>query len=1475
MKASTIALILYCCFWQAFSAAEPHLQEQVPPKIGRPVKISTIPIGYGGNHEVKLKLALEQLELAGHQKVDIACLPESFAGTKHEAIDGPTVKAVAELAKKYAMYVICPISELSADGKKYNTAVLLDRQGSTVGFYRKVYVFWNEGNHCSSEGVKLFDTDFGRIAILTCFDANFDELWQQASRGGAEIVFWPSAYAGGMPLHGYAMIHNYNIVAVGAGNVIDIFGKEVVAEAKPSKHQAIASIDLDVTIIHQDFTGAKVQKLLKDSQGSVERVPSIGKAENWHVLRATKPGTKVRELCEQYGIETLAEYRAKSRTELLERMENNQLINLPRKLERQPRPIIKTSLAAPPLKDWILTAVPGVWEETAEETAGYDGFAWYRAWVKLPNAWKGETVSLQTDSIDDAYELYFNGEKVGGAGTLPPNFTTGSAQKKTLELPASSLRFDEWSLVAIRVYDDGGRGGFKGKAPLLRAKQQQLELAGKWQFRTGDDLAWAKPIEPAQQEAQFQLVTSSKSQVTPSSSQPAKFELPDDLEMQLVLSEPTISQPLHISFDERGRLWLVEFRQYPNPAGLKIVSRDNFWRNIYDKVPPAPPNHFRGDDRVSIHEDTDGDGKFDKHQVFVDGLSLVSSVAHDRDGVWVLNPPYLLFYPDRNHDDVPDGDPELHLSGFGIEDSHAIANSLRFGPDGWLYGAQGSTVTSTIRRTNLDSNDKPGIAANAQLLWRYHPQSRRFEVFAEGGGNAFGLEIDAQGRMFSGHNGGDTRGFHYLQGAYLQKGFNKHGPLSNPYAFGYFPAIKHDRVPRFTHEFIIYEQGALPEKYNGRMFAISPILGYMSLTAVEPRGSTFETRDLSLITSDDKWFRPVDISMGPEGSIYVADWHDSQTNHYRNHEGEIDKKSGRIYRLQKKGQQPSPPINYGKLSIPDLVDQLQNKNIWVRQTALRLLQDRQDTAALPLLQQKLEQGTAEHHVDHLWALYQLGGLNDSQAIKLLSHKDLFVRTWTVRLLGDEGKISDELLPALVQLAQAEPNVEVRAQLACTAKRFPQPAALAMVRELVKHEADTEDPQIPLLIWWAIEAQCSIDPTAVLKLFAEPEFQQSKLVKEFLLSRVMQRYAATGKRADLLHCATLLAALPADLSEQCLTGFEAAYRGRTPTNLPSELLRGLAKTGKAGLALRVRLEEPEAIREALTVMTDKASSLEKATELATILGEIRAEAAIPALLKLAIDNQRPKMQRVAIISLGAFSDEKIPSALIENYSNYTADLQPLVQNLLAGRSAWAKTLLDAVKQRKVAAHEIPKPIISKLLVYHSPEIDKSVNELWGDELAKNIDNAKTEQARLLKIIEAGNGSPYAGKKLFSATCAKCHTLFSEGGQVGPDLTAYNRENLSNMLQHIVTPSAEIREGFETYAITTADGRAFTGFLADQDTQVIVLRGYNGENTTLPRENIDEMRNTGTSLMPEGLLKDFTEKQVRDLFAYLRSTQPLNN
>jgi glucose/arabinose dehydrogenase len=562
-----------------------------------------------------------------------------------------------------------------------------------------------------------------------------------------------------------------------------------------------------------------------------------------------------------------------------------------------------------------LSAADVVWKEVVltedlkKAPAGEKGRLWYRAKVSTPAEWKGRKLELVVEAIDDAREIYFGGQLIGRLGEFPPEYKSALGETQRFAVPAEAVKFGAESVVAIRVCNIEGRTGFNAAAPVLFAGDAAIRLAGKWETTNGDDVAWAttepasiktagfdKLEEAAVVDRELKKLAGDEGPLSPAESL-ARMKSPDDLTVELVLSEPAIGQPLSMKWDSRGRLWVVNYLQYPNPAGLKMVSQDKFLRSVYDQVPPPPPNHFRGADKITIHEDTDGDGKYDKHSLFLEGLSLMTSFEFGRGGVWVLQPPYLLFYPDANRDDVPDGDPVVHLEGFNFEDSHSVTNNLRWGPDGWLYATQGSTVTANIKRPG----DKTSIHSEGQLVWRYHPELKKYEIFAEGGGNAFGLEIDAKGRIYSGHNGGNTRGFHYVQGGYFQKSFGKHGDLSNPFAFGYFEAMASAPSQRFTHTFIIYDGGALPEQYNGKLFGVHPLGSHVVMSDVLPDRSSFKTKDVGhALDSTDTWFRPVDIQVGPDGGIYVADMYEQRIDHASHYQGRIHKESGRIYRLRAK-----------------------------------------------------------------------------------------------------------------------------------------------------------------------------------------------------------------------------------------------------------------------------------------------------------------------------------------------------------------------------------------------------------------------------------------------------------------------------------------------------------------------------------------------------------------------------------------------
>ena len=952
-----------------------------------------------------------------------------------------------------------------------------------------------------------------------------------------------------------------------------------------------------------------------------------------------------------------------------------------------------------------------------------------------------------------------------------------------------------------------------------------------------------------------------------------RFTVFDDLEIDQVLAEPLVEQPLFVNFDERGRLWLVQYRQYPNPAGLKMTSRDNYWRVIYDSVPAAPPNHVRGRDKITIHEDTDGDGKYDRHKTFLDGLNIVTSLAHGRGGGWVLNPPYLLFYPDKNRDDIPDGDPEVHLAGFGLEDTHSVVNSLRWGPDGWLYAAQGSTVSAKVRRPGLDDN---AVRSMGQGIWRYHPGIRRYEVFAEGGGNTFGVEFDAQGRVFSGHNGGDTRGFHYVQGGYLRKGFTKHGPLSNPYAFGYFNGMPHNKVPRFTHNFVIYEGVGLPKKYLGKLLGIEPLQGRVVMSDRTPIGSSFKTLDTGHpIQTSDNWFRPVDIKAGPDGAIYVCDYYDEHITHRRHYEGKISGETGRVYRLRANGSKPIQPLNLAKRTTPELVGLLRHADKWHRQTALRLLADRRDATALPLLTKMLREELGQAALEALWAVNLCGGFNPEFAAETLRHPDPYVRAWTVRLLGDDRLVPEATAAALARLAKREANVEVRGQLAATAKRLPVGQSLPIIRELLQHDVDAGDIYQPLMVWWALESKVAGHPGEVLGLFDDIAIWQTSLSREHILGRLMRRFTKAGSRADLLASARLFEMAPsAESAKILMAGFEQAYKGRSMAALPERLMVAMANHGGGSFALGLRRGEAKAVEEALRVIADPKADKLMRLQYTEILGEAPNPRAIQVLLGIVKNEPGADLKRAALGALKPYNDGRIPETLLAVYGALPDELRKAAGPLLAGRVDWAIDLLRAVDAGDLAAGLVSAEVVS-LLHSHG---DERLGQLLSRHFAgSETDAVRLEQEiqRLAKVVTAEPGSPYEGKKLYAASCGSCHRLFEQGGRIGPDLTAYQRDNLDTMLLSIINPGAEIREGYENFLLTTNDGRLATGFLVEQDNRSVVLRGFDGQDATFDRGEIRELKAQGVSLMPGGLLNGYNDGQIRDLMAYLRSSQPLNN
>jgi putative membrane-bound dehydrogenase-like protein len=1124
-----------------------------------------------------------------------------------------------------------------------------------------------------------------------------------------------------------------------------------------------------------------------------------------------------------------------------------------------------------------------------------------RCYIRVPDAFVvpqekdlfRDSVTLSFGQVSGPLTVLVNGQKVleSEAVSLPA---------RRVKVPKGILERGVYNAVVVRME----KGGLLEAAPILAGYFDEVVLAGKWQQTSGKpedfDLK-ALPAAPAVgafAEKDFRKSVTPLSvtenmpgqRLTPAESL-ARMRVGPGLIVEQMLREPLVAQPTHLSFDERGRLWVSQYRQYPYPAGIKQISRDMYYRAVFDRVPPPPPNHDRGADIISVHEDTDGDGIFDKHKVVLDGLNMANAAVYGHGGIWVMQTPYLLFYPDANGDDVPDGPVQVRLAGFGLEDAHSVANGLIWGPDGWLYGGQGSTTTSRVTRPGTDPTGAPGVYFEGCMVWRYQPERRIYEIFAEGGGNTFGLEFDAEGQLFSGHNGGETHGWHFVQsGIYLKQGKDpgKFGATGNDYSFGEFSMMKSaNPIARFTHEIIVVDGTAMPASLRGQFLGADPLHRNLVSAARIADGPTFTTKDTGKpLEGDDIAFRPVYLTNAPDGSVYVADFYEEYIAHGQNYQGQLDPTTGRIYRLRGKDLPLEKDVNLSKKTTKELVALLQHPNRWQRMTAVRLLGERRDPEAILPLKYLLAGDATHPALEAVWALFQMGALDGDKLVPAFHHASPVVRAWAIRLAGDSGQMSERLLSEVQFVLrknpiEGEPKIAplVLQQAASTARRLPVSQAVPIVRRLIAIDEAAEDAFVPLLCWWTLESHLSRDgadttkagqagDNEVYKLFSDPGIWHHKMVQQHLANRLGQRLTGMGRQSDWRHLAAFLSiAAPNDLAP-LLAGFETALKGRSLPPLPPKLQLALAERGLGSQMLRLRQGDAGVLAEAVKSIQDEKATLEERLPLVRALGEMTAPTALDPLLTVAQNSASSDLRKAALTALLSFSEPRVGEQIAAGFVQQPAAVKPAAITLLASRDASRPLLLALVEKHQLTAMDIP-PDAATWLRAQPASRDLAAKLLPAPPAAPD----RKRIAEVQEILKKGQGNPYAGEAIFLQRCASCHQLFQKGGKIGPNLTAYQRDDLGTMLTSIILPNAEIREGFENYTATTKDGRTLGGFLADKDPNVVVLRGFDGQDISIARDQIVELKAAGRSLMPEGLLEGLTEQQLWDLFAYLRIPQPI--
>ncbi|MFM7741962.1 MAG: dehydrogenase, partial [Verrucomicrobiota bacterium] len=499
-----------------------------------------------------------------------------------------------------------------------------------------------------------------------------------------------------------------------------------------------------------------------------------------------------------------------------------------------------------------------------------------------------------------------------------------------------------------------------------------------------------------------------------------------------------------------------------------------------------------------------------------------------------------------------------------------------------------------------------------QCIWRFHPIRKVFEIYAEGGGNTYSLDIDGKGRVFSGSNYGDTRGMHYEFGSYGVKNWGKHGPLTNPHAYGWFEhmASTGDKR-RFPQAFVVYEGGLLGDEYEGKVLAPNSLANKAYVSRLVPQGSTFRTIDEEdLIASSDRWFRPVWTGVGPDGAVTLADWYDTRLSHV-NPVDDWDKQRGRLYRIRPDNAEVGlKPFDLTAASATDLLALLSHRNEWFRKQAVLEIGWRQLKETIPVLRGML---AGPHALEALWALDLLGAVDAPP----VTHADPYVRRWAWKMLGERRSAPTA---AQINAAKQEPHVEVRAQILASAKRMPAEALPLLHAAL---GASDDSGHIPLLAWWALEARLGTPAeraATMAFLRADPSFVASPVFHGTLAERVGKRLA---HGSDALASAAKVHSLcPPEAAEKLIGGLlsqlDSGDLPEMPSTLRDAIDRQLAKDGLKPIPLAaLRAGDKPALAAALKELADKRTSARRRNELADALSNTHRPEASEPLIKLLV------------------------------------------------------------------------------------------------------------------------------------------------------------------------------------------------------------------------------------------------------------------
>ncbi|CAN5464670.1 c-type cytochrome [soil metagenome] len=961
----------------------------------------------------------------------------------------------------------------------------------------------------------------------------------------------------------------------------------------------------------------------------------------------------------------------------------------------------------------------------------------------------------------------------------------------------------------------------------------------------------------------------------------AGIRAPEGFEVTLFAAEPDIRQPIDLAFDTRGRLWVAECYTYAEDGAFDMELRD----------------------RIVIFEDTNDDGRADKRTVFWDQGQRLTSIEIGFGGVWALCTPHLLFIPDHDGDDRPDGEPVVVLDGW-VPAGHTLANGLRWGPDGWLYGRHGIQGTSQVGAPGAPAEERVPINCG---IWRHHPQRNVFEVVSHGTTNPWGMDWNDHGQLFFintviGHL------WHAIPGAHFRRMYGEH-LRSNLYEsieqaadHVHWDEGKEDWTAQarslsdgsdvsdgtslagggHAHVGMMFYLGdSWPEDYRDELFTLNMHGRRINRDHVERAGATYIGQHRpDVVFWDDPWFRGIELAYGPDGGVYVLDWSDIGECHEADG---LHRTSGRIYKVTwsggPKSADPSPGSDIAGLTDSQLVALQRHPNEWFVRQSRRVLQERAVRGAdLDATRQELwevfdQQAEVPRKLRALWALHVTGGVGQDRLVALLQHENEHIRVWAIQLLVDSGDVAPEVVSALEARAKVEDSGLVLTYLASAMQRLPAASRFGMAGEIAAHHEFAQDRVLPLMVWYGIEAGVLDHQAEALQLARHSQMPQVvRYVARRITGEIESQPAGVAGLVELLRTA----GDAESVRHEVLAGMAEALRGwgdaPAPDGWPElagELLQEVSGEALLSLVRELSIVFGEGLTHdgIIDFVLDRQQAVESRRQAIRALTASRAPG-LGEVLKTLLDD--PATVGEAVRGMAVLDPVEFAPLLVGRYGQMDGSGKDAAVEVLASRADSAALLLDAVDEGIVPSSEIDPFLLRQMQLAGDERLIRRIAVTWPQQRLIAPDKLqKIVQYR--ELAEGDGGAPAdlaSGRAHYDRLCAQCHKLFDDGGTIGPELTGAQRNELVYWLENIIDPSAVIPEGYQMSMVTLDDGRLLSGRIGEQTDRTVILETPT-EQVILQRSAVEAIEESPLSLMPEGLLDTLTDQEARDLLAYLMS------